>query len=232
MADKQGFVVSYPDGSGRIKSSLTWNATHCCGYALQSGAKDVLFIDKMIDQITTDCSIDKKRVYVTGMSNGAMLAYQIGIALSHKIAAIGPVVGAMFGDESRPGESIPIIMFNGVEDQHVPIEGGHSHVEQVRRNMDKPYQSAMITFNFWADTNHCNQDPQVDRAGNVERISAQGCPEGIEVILYKLHGAGHAWPGGQRGSQWGDEPTHDISATDVIIDFFMRHPKPFATRNK
>ena len=232
QAEKRGFVVAYPDGSGRLESMLTWNANHCCGHALQLGTKDVLFIGKMIDQIADDYPVDRSRIYVTGMSNGAMLTYQIGIALSNKIAAIAPVVGAMFGDESRPAEAISVVIFNGVDDRHVPFDGGYSTVERVERNMDKPYQSAMITFNFWADTNHCNQDPQVDRAGNVERISAQGCPEGAEVILYKLHGAGHAWPGGEKGSRWGDEPTHDISATDVMIDFFMRHSKPSTKVNK
>lgn len=226
-ADEQDMMVAYPDGSGRLESVLTWNATHCCGYAVESGAKDVVFIDRMIDKIAADYSIDDTRIYVAGMSNGAMLAFQVSIALSHKIAAVGAVVGAMFGDEARPAEAVPVIMFNGVDDRHVPIEGGYSAVARVEQHMGRPFQSVTDTFDFWRAANGCGEAPQVQRSGNVERIGAQGCAGGSEVILYKLYGAGHAWPGGQRGSRWGDEPMRDVSATDLMVEFFMRHTKAF-----
>jgi hypothetical protein len=38
-------------------------------------------------------------------------------------------------------------------------------------------------------------------------------------------GGGHSWPGGQRGRLFADKPVKDVSATDLIWDFFKNHPK-------
>ena len=47
-----------------------------------------------------------------------------------------------------------------------------------------------------------------------------------EVILYTIKGGGHAWPGGVKGKWKGaPEPTREISATDLMWEFFERHPK-------
>lgn len=43
----------------------------------------------------------------------------------------------------------------------------------------------------------------------------------MELIALKDNG--HAWPGGERGSRRGDEPSESLSATDVIWNFFLRH---------
>jgi len=103
LARAKGFIVAYPDGSARGRGGLlTWNAGHCCGYAMQSNVDDVGFLSALIDDLRSRYPIDSKRVYVTGISNGAMMAHRVGRELPQKVAAIAPVVGDVFGDEKAP----------------------------------------------------------------------------------------------------------------------------------
>ena len=77
-ADREGFVVVYPNGSGRLKTRLlTWNSGNCCGYAMDQNVDDVGFIRVLIDEFVKTRAIDPKRVFVTGMSNGGMMTSQI-----------------------------------------------------------------------------------------------------------------------------------------------------------
>jgi poly(3-hydroxybutyrate) depolymerase len=55
----------------------------------------------LIDKLEHDHPVDPKRVYITGISNGAMMAYRLARELSDKIAAIAPVEGAQNVDCQR-----------------------------------------------------------------------------------------------------------------------------------
>src|SRR5690606_38463985 len=124
-AEREGFIVVYPEGTARGRVPLlTWNAGHCCGYAMEQRVDDVGFITALIDKLQSTHRIDPDRIYVTGMSNGGMMSHRLGIELSHRIAAIGPVVGAVFGDEGRPRAPVSAIMINGMLDESVPYDGG------------------------------------------------------------------------------------------------------------
>lgn len=124
-AEKEGFIVVYPEGSSRFKDKLlTWNAGHCCGYALNNKVDDVGFISALIDKLVRDYPVDPKRIYATGISNGGMMSHRLGIELPHKLAAIASVVGALFGDEKMPAQPVSALMINGMLDQSVPYQGG------------------------------------------------------------------------------------------------------------
>ena len=68
---------------------------------------DVGFISAIIDTLTASHRADPKGIYITGMSNGGMMTHVIGEKLSLKVAAIAPVVGAVFGDEAPPAGPAP-----------------------------------------------------------------------------------------------------------------------------
>ncbi|MCB1155654.1 polyhydroxybutyrate depolymerase, partial [bacterium] len=51
LADREGFIVAYPNGTGRGPLLLTWNARYCCGHALRENADDVAFIAALIDRV-------------------------------------------------------------------------------------------------------------------------------------------------------------------------------------
>jgi polyhydroxybutyrate depolymerase len=120
-ADQFGFVVAYPNGSGRLEDAIfTWNSGHCCGYALEHNVDDVGFLIALIDSLNKQYAIDPNRVYVTGMSNGAMMAYRTGAELADKIAGIAPVAGTIGGQvrykyppvfPDDPSEPVSVIAF-------------------------------------------------------------------------------------------------------------------------
>jgi polyhydroxybutyrate depolymerase len=82
LADSAKFVVAYPDGVGRA-----WNVNGgCCGRPGRENIDDVGFISAVVDDIAGHVTIDPKRRYATGISNGGMLAY----ALACNTGTVGP----------------------------------------------------------------------------------------------------------------------------------------------
>jgi polyhydroxybutyrate depolymerase len=73
-SDEAGFIVVYPNGTGRWKKMLTFNGGNCCGYASANKVDDVEFTRKILDDLATSVNIDPKRVFATGMSNGGIMA--------------------------------------------------------------------------------------------------------------------------------------------------------------
>jgi polyhydroxybutyrate depolymerase len=222
-ADKEGFVVVYPNGSGRLKNRLlTWNSGNCCGYALDKNVDDVGFIGALIDELVKTRAIDSKRVYVTGMSNGGMMTYRLACELSDKIAAAAPVAGALNLENCQPTHPVSMVIFHGTADEHVLYDGGEPlQKADTHRRVDKSVSYAVA---FWVKHNGCSETPQREEKGAIRTEIYRGGKEGTEVALYAVKGGGHAWPGGE-SYLLGAEPTREISATDLMWEFFVRHPK-------
>ena len=102
-ADQAGFLAVYPNGTGEARKLLTWNAGDCCGYATRHKVDDVAFVDAMLDDLAAAARMDPRRVFATGMSNGAMMCYRLAAELSQRIAAIAPVAGTMALTEPSRG---------------------------------------------------------------------------------------------------------------------------------
>ena len=219
------FIVAYPEGTSRRGPLLTWNAGHCCGPAMQDRVDDVGFIRAVIDDVSARHRIDRKRVYVTGMSNGAMMAHRLGIELSDEIAAIAPVVGAVFGDEKRPRSPVSALMINGVLDESVPYRGGPSGGRGRQAWDGTPTKPAVDQARFWADANGCRSTLRTEDRG-AYTVGSHECPPNVAVEIYSVKDNGHAWPGGKSGSRLGDTPSTSLNATDIIWSFFRSHSKP------
>ncbi len=221
----EGFIVVYPEGSGRRKDRLlTWNAGHCCGYAMERRIDDVGFIGALVDRLIAAYPIDPARVYATGMSNGAMMAHRLGIERSGKFAAIAPVVGTLFGDEKKPPHPVSALMINGLLDKSVPDRGGPPGGRFTGAWDGTPTRPALDQAAFWAEVDGCSGVPAKDAPAAFTRWQYQ-CPANRAVELYLVNDNGHAWPGGHRGSWMGDRPASSPDATDVIWNFFKAHPK-------
>ena len=229
LADREGFIVVYPAGTGRLRDALlTWNAGHCCGYALRNNVDDVGFIRALLEELRRSLAVDPARVYVTGHSNGAMMAYRLGAELSEEIAAIGPVAGTIGGRASAgaplvvippPSRPVSVAAIHGFLDENVNYEGGHG----ARTGGTREDLSVAESIAFWVEANGCDPEPRrerVDEAGNVIRETYSGCLDGTEVVLYTLLDGGHAWPGSDRG----DRPSPSLSATEALWAFFRGHP--------
>jgi polyhydroxybutyrate depolymerase len=228
LADKEGFVVAYPNGSGRMAPRLlTWNAGHCCAYAMEERIDDVAFISALIDHMIATRHVDPKRVYVTGMSNGGMMSHRLAIELSTKVAAIAPVVGALFGDEKPPAAPVPAMIIVGAEDATVRPAGGPlsppALAGQVpRQSADRPILPAKAAAEFWAKANGCT-GPKTVQEKEMEVTAYARCREGAEVQFISVARQGHAWPGGRKGREEAATPNPNVNATAMIWDFFKRH---------
>ena len=69
LADREGFVVVYPQGIGLLGMFRHWNSGHCCGKARKTGIDDVAFVLSVVDDVASKLRIDRTRLYVTGFSN-------------------------------------------------------------------------------------------------------------------------------------------------------------------
>jgi polyhydroxybutyrate depolymerase len=224
-AEKEGFIVVYPDGTGRFSGKLlTWNAGHCCGYAKKNRVDDVGFINALIDRLIKDYPADPKRIYATGMSNGGMMTHRLGIELSNRFAAIAPVVAALFGDETRPQYPVSALMLNGMLDKHVPVQGGLSGGRFPDSWDGTPMKPVQEQAAFWALADGCTHTP-VKEENKAFILTRYQCPDGRGVGIYLVKDNGHAWPGGKRGSRMGDKPSTALNATGVIWSFFKSNTK-------
>jgi polyhydroxybutyrate depolymerase len=232
-ADDFGFVVAYPNGSGRLgETLLTWNAGHCCAYSLDKNIDDVGFLSELIDQLLESYAIDPARVYVAGMSNGAMMAYRAGAELSEKIAGIAPVAGSIGGQVNAehlafspelPAEPVAVIAFHGMQDRHVSYDGG---VGPEAINQGRIDFSVEESIAFWVEANGCNPNPYRESHfdGNILIDDYyDDCLGNSAVVLVTIVDGGHAWPGAKSGV--GDQPNQQISANEMILEFFMARPK-------
>lgn len=223
-ADQKGFIVVYPNGTGIMHNRLlTWNAGNCCGYAFNQEIDDVGFIRAVIARLKEEYAIDPGRVFVTGISNGGKLAYRLACELSGQIAAIAPVAGSQDVPECRAEYPVSVIIFHGTADKHVLYEGG-----KPEKSFDKNPRvdsSVSSAVSFWVQRNGCSFIPSREEKGNIIHDTYSGCENGTGVEVYTIKGGGHSWPGGKAGRQLADAPSQELSANDLMWDFFESHPR-------
>jgi polyhydroxybutyrate depolymerase len=234
VAAREHFVVVYPDGTARPGRGplaaarsrlLTWNAGHCCAAAMADRVDDVAFISTLIDTLTASGRVDRSRVYVTGMSNGAMMTERLGRELSTKIAAIAPVAGAVFGDEPPPLAPMPALIIVGADDQTIPPQGGALQLRPGLGNRsaaDRDVAPAIDQAQYWAKYNGCDRPARTATAAWT-KTEWTTCRSGAPVVFYDVNHNGHAWPGGRAGRRGADEPTQAFDATEAIWTFFTHY---------
>ena len=228
LADHEGFVAVYPNGSGRQTGICSWNAGDCCSYARKFNVDDVAFTAALLDDLQSVLPIDPGQVFAAGMSNGAMLAYRLASELSERICAIAPVAGPMSRGTEPPRRPVPVIHFHGTDDLFAPWEGGVGRRSQSRTD----FLSVAHTIETWIEFNGCP-------AEGIERQLATAPPDdmnvvqttygpgrdGAEVVLVAIEGAGHTWPGLSPPQRFLGRSTRSISANRLMWDFFRRHAR-------
>jgi polyhydroxybutyrate depolymerase len=225
-SDEAGFIVVYPNGTGRLRKVLTFNGGNCCGYASANGVDDVEFTRQILLDLSASANVDPKRVFATGMSNGGIMAYRLASELSDRIAAIAPVSGPMGTDTPRPKRPVPVIHMHGTEDEFAPFRGGKG-----RGISGTEFYSVERSVQAWVKANGCGPAPVVttvpDTAKDgtaVVRTTYGVCKDGAEVVLIAIEGGGHTWPGQEPRLRSLGRSTRNISANDVMWEFFEKHP--------
>jgi len=223
-ADKEGFIAVYPNGTGAFKDRLlTWNSGNCCAYARNNNVDDVSFFRAILDKLEKTYTIDSKRIYATGISNGAMMSYRLAFELSGKFAAIAPVAGAMNLDDPKPTSSVSVIIFHGTDDEHVLYQGGKPKKNfDPHERIDRPVSYAV---SFWTKHDSCTSKPKREENETFVKETYGNGKDDTEIVLYTVKGGGHAWFGKYMGWPWEGKAIKGISCTDLIWEFFKTHPK-------
>lgn len=238
VAQREGFLAVYPDGIG-VLTLHTWNAGGCCGRAMERDVDDVGFVGAILDDLVRRAGADPRRIYATGHSNGAMMAYRVAAELGDRIAAAIPVGGAMHLERFAPASPVPILHIHSVDDPRALYAGGEGppFPGTDRTVVHQPVQAALAA---WRGVNGC---PQAPTTGRVLRGGATGanagqtatelrwepCASGAPVVHWQLTGSGHGWPGQTerviRQSIIGP-PTTLINAAEEAWRFASQFAKP------
>jgi polyhydroxybutyrate depolymerase len=148
--------------------------------------------------------------------------------LAPRIAAIAPVAGPMGTETCKPERPVPVVHFHGTEDAFAPYAGGQGRSSITRTH----FYSVDHTIGAWVAANGCQKEPREEALPDTaqdgmhvtKETYAEG-REGSEVVLYTIHGGGHTWPGKQPKLKWLGPSTQDISANDLMWEFFKRHAR-------
>ena len=231
LADREGFLVVYPEGIGK-----NWNDGRESKViqAQRDNVDDVGFVAAMIDAISKERPVDPKRIYSTGISNGAIFSHYLAANLSGRIAAIAPVVGGMpepVASRFKPDHPVSVFIIQGTKDPLVPYNGG-AIIEPQRGKIISTDEAVKK----WVAQDGCSDKPTTGQLP--DKDPNDGCTvkwstwsngkDGTEVTLYMIEGGGHTWPD---GPQYMPERVigkvcHDFNATEAIWQFFKKHPKP------
>ncbi|MBO9203286.1 MULTISPECIES: extracellular catalytic domain type 1 short-chain-length polyhydroxyalkanoate depolymerase [Niastella] len=217
------FILVYPEGvpSDGILGIRTWNAGTCCDFAMEHNIDDVQFIRQLIQKLTSTYKINSKRIYVTGMSNGAMMTYRLACELSTQLAAIAPVSGTLLTKQPcTPARAVPVLHIHSAIDNKVPYAGGYG----LANYYFPPVDSAL---RVWASIDGCTTAPPVITAASLyTQTQYMNCHPNTSVQLYLTKDGGHSWPGGLAARANADQPSAAFNATDLIWSFFSQFQLP------
>lgn len=215
------FIVVYPQGVGsdgpyHLRS---WDAGNCCFVAQTDHIDDVHYISSLIDYLVSNYKVDPKRVYVAGMSNGAMMAYTLACQLSDKIAAVTSVSGTLItSSPCTPSRTVPVLEIHSSQDMKVPFNGGSG--------MDGVWFPAVDSgLNVLAALDSCGP-PQSTQYTGYSLTEWRGKDGNVAIDCYLTQDGGHSWPGGIKPREQADPPSIYINATDLLWDFFQHYRLP------
>jgi len=247
-SDKDGYLVAYPNGT-RISTVLTpdpvaklaqygWNAGQCCGLPVTKHIDDVGFLLDVIKNVAKRTPVDLRRVYMTGISNGGMMAYAMAAEASHHVAAISSVSGQVEIPTIHPTRSVPTMEFHSVNDPIAKFAG-------VKNRNPRLVLSVMDGINQWVKADDCRTTPHTGKTivgapGSISAgetatpITYTHCRGGAEVALWRFTGSGHVWPGSVLNT--GPKKTWIlagvgrgivlVNANETMWNFFKRYALP------
>lgn len=247
LAEREGFLVAYPYGSGGFGGRfLTWNAGSCCGPSARNDIDDLGFLRDLLDDLRKRIPYDRARVYATGLSNGAMMSYRLAAEMPERIAAIAPVAGSMVlpafnpnnpNNANNPARPVPVMHVHSVDDTRALYAGGLAPAfpGTNTQTLHPPVEAQLAK---WAQANGCKGTPVASEEKewrgasgalhSATRLAYQGCL--AETSLWKLTGPGHVWPGGRLDYLPAllGPGTQVIDVNEEMWRFFARHRLPGA----
>lgn len=208
LADREGVLVAYPQGDG-----AAWNAGDCCGAPARTGIDDVAFIEAVVADLQARYGVTPARTFVTGMSNGALMAYRLACD-TDLFAAVAAVAGTIVTGCAHPAP-LSVLHIHGLDDDQVRFYGGRGSGPGGVDGMPIPDVIAL-----WRKADACSGAVVVQRPPLT--TSRSSCADGRVVELITIAGAGHQWPGAPSRRRRADPPSAALDATRTSWEFFDR----------
>lgn len=230
VADKNNFIVAWPQGYGIAPPGFSW-ADGRNTSADQAGIDDIGFIYKLMDTLITRYNVDTNRIYICGFSNGGFMVQRLACQLPGRFAAmasLGSSMDTVLYQNCNPSKPIPMAFFNGTADPAMPYGGGPMQNPQVI-----PVVPVDTNVQFWVAHNNCQTASPVFNIPNTfttdnstaELYNFTNCDCNSDVKFYKLINGGHTWPGVYVASQASvlGNTNRDINASVELWNFFNAH---------
>ena len=239
LSQREGCLVVFPEAScedptriaGVRENPRIWNDGSRRSAVARRNVDDIGYLTAVLDDVQDRFAVDARQVFVSGFSNGASMAFRVGIELSDRVSAIAPVSGHLCLQEPQPVRPMSMLYMIGLDDPLNPFDGGPTTSPWgARRNKPQVMESILT----WAGLIGAPSVPtSTHQNDGVTRVQFGPGETGHEVQLYTIEGQGHEWPGAERtlpriisGPQ-----TNKLNATQVIWDFFRSThlPRPCAS---
>jgi len=191
VAKEFNFVLVRPEGVDK-----SWNAKYCCGYALEQKLDDVMFFNRIIDDLDESFDfVNKDMTYGVGWSNGAfMVTYA-----AHLFRSVAPIAGYQYVDIVQLNGGTPRGLFqhHSLNDDTVLYKGcSNSTTEKcccgIPEETGDQDTSVDQAFDIWAsDVNRCTSHTTtsyIDKRGGIECRSRVGCSSNTTLCVHKNSG--------------------------------------------
>jgi polyhydroxybutyrate depolymerase len=232
VAEREGFIVVYPDGLERGWNDGRNDRARQRGRA--GAADDVAFLTLAAQRLIRQGLADPARIYLTGVSNGGMMSLRMACDAPPLFAGIAPIIASLPADiagRCRPRRATPLLIINGTADPLVPYNGGEVGF-RGERGAVLPTEE---TIAFWRRVNGCSSRAMRSQspgrsAGSRTRAEVslyRECSSGAPVALVRIEGGGHRIPGREERPQpWADRllgpQNTDFETAEVVWQFFLR----------
>ncbi len=210
VADTAKFIVAYPNAFNGV-----WDTSFTV-----SSVDDPGYFNALMDSIMANYSVNEHRVYSTGFSMGGFMTYRLATELSGRLAAVASVSGPVTDSVLYFGNSalmLPVMHIHGTADSTIPYAG-----EGIYLDID-------TTINYFINRNNCNATPDTATLPDINtgdnctvKSFCWSCNDTNEVLLYKVIGGEHTWPGSFIPI---GVTNQDIKASGEIWKFFYRHQR-------
>jgi len=175
VADEKGCIVVYPQGKSLYFPVFGGNATGW--HSIGETSEDIDFFKAIIEDVNSQYTIDRKRIYCCGFSNGGMMTYTVANVCSYIFAAFASISGFPLNEfhlHTTSARPFPFLHIHGKADDFVKYSLMPSIVDNiVARNGAIPV-------------------PQVSSKSGKYKKSVYKASEGsFPYIYYEIDGMGH-----------------------------------------
>ncbi|MEZ5797219.1 MAG: PHB depolymerase family esterase [Paracoccaceae bacterium] len=224
-ATARGYAVVFPAGSSRRGKDrlLTWNAGYCCGHAARAGVDDQDFLRAVIADATARFGLDPRRVFLTGLSNGSMMAETFAARNAGALRAVAGVAGTMDTARTRVTAALPLLVIHGTADTSVPYDGGRGESSRTRTKFAS-VDSVIQAFLRAHPGPLAQTTRHIDRRNDGTSVEITDWQSGgqVRLRLIAVLGGVHHWPGARNPRQ-STGKTREIDANTEILRFFDQY---------